>query len=122
MYIWKHASENLGGYIPNYEHWLLLLEQEHNDRQTNLLYRHFSIVWILTLIYSIFKTKMSLCTMGELTRNKLAIILILHKGVLKNLIVECLYLEQWEVPIIPEAPVKSQKKAAISVLVYLVQY
>lgn len=53
---------------------------------------------------------MSLWTMEEETRNKLAIILILHKGVLKNLFVECLwYLEQWEVPIIPEAPLKSQK-------------
>lgn len=48
--------------------------------------------------------------MEEETRNKLEIILILHKGALKNLIVECLwYLEQWEVPSILEAPLKSQK-------------
>lgn len=76
----------------------------------------------LTLIYGILKAKMSLWTMEEDTRNKLAIILILHKGVLRESLCEMLMVcEQWEVPVIPEAPLKSQQ-SCYSVLVYSVQY
>lgn len=65
---------------------------------------------------------MSLWTMEEETRNNLAIILSLHKGVLRESLCRMLWsVEQWEVPIIPEAPLKSQK-SWYSVLVYSVQY